>query len=137
MAHVNGSPLTMVAMGDVRVAVIGAAGRMGATVSEAVERAEGLDLAHPVGSGVDLSQVTSENTVVAVVVTGPDATEQNVHTLIDTGVHEVVGTTGWTEQSLGRVRQRLERHPQVGVLIAPNFALSAVLAMRFAAQAAR
>src|SRR5699024_5005618 len=49
----------------------------------------------------------------------------------------VVGTTGWTEQSLGRVRQRLEQHPQVGVLIAPNFALSAVLAMRFAARAGR
>ena len=121
----------------ISVAVIGAAGRMGATVCEAVEEADGLDLVHRLDAGDDLGQITAEDTDVAVDFTVPDATEQNVHTLIDQGVHVVVGTTGWTEESLGRVRRQLESRPDVGVLIAPNFALSAVLAMRFAAQAAR
>ncbi|MGC0273561.1 4-hydroxy-tetrahydrodipicolinate reductase [Pseudactinotalea sp. Z1739] len=125
-------------MGEaIRVAVIGAAGRMGATVCEAVEGAEGLDLAHRLDAGDDLGQVAPESTDVAVDFTVPDVTEQNVHTLIDQGVHVVVGTTGWTEESLGRVREHLSERPGAGVLIAPNFALSAVLAMRFAARAAR
>jgi len=69
--------------------------------------------------------------------TVPSATEANVHALIDAGIDAVVGTTGWTDQALARVREHLGRTPRTGVLIAPNFALSAVLAMRFAAQAAR
>lgn len=128
----------MTTMGEaIRVAVIGAAGRMGSTVCAAVEDAGGLDLVHRLDDGDDLDQVTAGTTDVAVDFTIPEATEGNVHTLIDQGVHVVVGTTGWTEESLGRVRVRLEQHPDLGVLIAPNFALSAVLAMHFAAQAAR
>lgn len=128
----------MITMGEaIRVAVIGAAGRMGSTVCAAVEDAAGLDLVRRLDAGDDLDQVTAGTTDVAVDFTVPSATEGNVHTLIDQGVHVVVGTTGWTKESLGRVRQRLEQHPGLGVLIAPNFALSAVLAMRFAAQAAR
>jgi 4-hydroxy-tetrahydrodipicolinate reductase len=48
-----------------------------------------------------------------------------------------VGTPGWTEDSLGRVRDHLATRPGVGVIVAPNFALGAVLAMTFAARAAR
>ncbi len=59
-----------------------------------------------------------------------------MHALIDAGVHAVVGTSGWTEDALARVRDHLAAAPGVGVLIAPNFALSAVLSMRFAAMAA-
>ena len=69
--------------------------------------------------------------------TVPDVTEANVHLLIDAGVHAVVGATGWTDAALARVRGHLAQTPGVGVVIAPNFALGAVLAMSFAAQAAR
>jgi len=64
-----------------------------------------------------------------------------VHALIDAGVHAVVGTTGWTDESRARVAEHLAQRAaegvRVGVLIAPNFGLSAVLAMTFAAKAAR
>ncbi|GMA31772.1 hypothetical protein GCM10025875_17640 [Litorihabitans aurantiacus] len=60
-----------------------------------------------------------------------------VHALLDAGVHAVVGTTGWDADALARVRAHASTRPDVGVLIAPNFALSAVLAMRFASVAAR
>lgn len=122
---------------DIRVAVLGAAGRMGSTVCDAVEEADGLSLTHRLDAGDDVGALSAEEVDVAVDFTVPDATEANVHALIDAGIHAVVGTTGWTEESMDRVRDRLAERAGLGVLIAPNFALSAVLAMRFAAQAAR
>ncbi|HLS25033.1 MAG TPA: 4-hydroxy-tetrahydrodipicolinate reductase [Beutenbergiaceae bacterium] len=121
----------------ISVAVLGAAGRMGATVCEAVDGAADLALAARLDHGDDVSALDPGTAQVAVDFTVPDATEANVHALIDAGIHAVVGTTGWTEESLGRVRDHLAQRPDIGVLIAPNFALSAVLAMQFAAQAAR
>lgn len=119
-----------------RVAVLGAAGRMGRTVCEAVENAEGLELVATVESGDDIAALAGRVDV-AVDFTVPSATEANVHALIEAGVHAVVGTTGWDEGALERVRDHLGRADgDVGVLIAPNFSLSAVLALRFAAQAA-
>jgi len=114
---------------------------MGATVCAAVEAAPGLELVARLDAGDDLAQVEASAADVAVDFTVPSATEANVHALIDAGVHAVVGTTGWDDESLARVSAHLDAahaagHP-VGVLIAPNFALGAVLAVRFAAQAAR
>ena len=122
---------------DLRVAVLGAAGRMGSTVVRAVQGAPGLELVATVDADGDLGRVSDSGAQVAVDFTLPSVTEQNVHTLIDRGVHVVVGTTGWDEAALGRVRDHLVRTPGVGVLIAPNFALGAVLAASFAARAAR
>lgn len=121
----------------IRVAVLGASGRMGATTVRAVQEADGLDLVAALDAGDDLRAVTDAGAHVAVDFTVPSATEQNVHALVDAGVHAVVGTTGWDDASLGRVRDHLLRAPGVGVLVAPNFALGAVLAMTFARQAAR
>lgn len=121
----------------IRVAVLGAAGRMGQAVRAAVDGAADLSLAATLDAGDDFARVVASGAQVAVDFTVPAATEANVHALIDAGVHAVVGTTGWTDQSLARVREHLARVPGVGVLIAPNFALGAVLAMTFAAQAAR
>src|SRR6188474_827552 len=117
----------------INVAVLGASGRMGSTVIRAVEAAPDLQVvaALDADAGLELAGAT-----VAVDFTVPSATEANVHALIDAGVHAVVGTSGWTEDALDRVRQHLTEVPGVGVLIAPNFALSAVLSMRFAALAA-
>ncbi|SNT05433.1 dihydrodipicolinate reductase [Micrococcales bacterium KH10] len=122
----------------IRVAVIGAAGRMGRTVCEAVTSAPDMELAAQIDMGDDLATVLqSANVDVAVDFSIPTATEANVHTLIDHGVHAVVGATGWDEDSLGRVETHLaDKSNTTGVLVAPNFSLSAVFAMTFAAQAA-
>lgn len=128
-------------MTSLSVAVVGAAGRMGRTVCAAVEAAPDLDLTVRADVGDDLAALSGRARV-AVDFTVPAVTEANVHALLDAGLHVVVGTTGWTEESLARVRDHLEelnagRPDGLGVLIAPNFALSAVLAMSFARQAAR
>ncbi|WP_303324634.1 4-hydroxy-tetrahydrodipicolinate reductase [Actinomyces radicidentis] len=121
------------------VAVVGAAGRMGSTVCQAVEDAEGLELVARLDTGDEITSETLNGAEVAVDFTVPDVTEANVHALVDAGVDVVVGTTGWSEESYGRVREHLARPEAAGrsVLIAPNFALSAVLVMSFAAKAAR
>jgi 4-hydroxy-tetrahydrodipicolinate reductase len=119
----------------VAVAVIGAAGRMGRTTCAAVEAAAGLDLVARLDVGDDLAAGLKEADV-AVVFSVPDAVVDNVLTCVRAGVHAVVGTTGWTPERLQQVRDALEQAPEVGVLVAPNFALGAVLLIRFAAQAA-
>ena len=122
---------------DLRVAVLGAAGRMGSAVCAAVEAAPDLELVATVDADDDLSCVSDAGAQVAVDFTVPAVTEANVHALIDRGIHVVVGTTGWTDEAYARVREHLANAPGLGVLIAPNFALGAVLAQAFAARAAR
>jgi len=107
-----------------RVGVFGADGRMGSTTCAAIERADGLTL-------VDVSEAE-----VAVEFTHPDAVMANVRWCVDHGVHCVVGTSGMTEDRLAEVRSWLGDAPSVGVVVVPNFALGAVLMMRFAEQAA-
>jgi 4-hydroxy-tetrahydrodipicolinate reductase len=119
------------------VAVLGAAGRMGATVVQAVQASPDLDLVAQIGPDDDLSAITADRVDVAVDFTVPSVTEQHVHALVDAGVHAVVGTTGWDADALRRVQDHLVRAPGVGVLVAPNFALGAVLAMTLASRAAR
>lgn len=121
----------------IRVAVIGAAGRMGSQACAAVEAADDLELVASLRRGDDLQQVVDAGAQVAVDLTVPAATRENVAFLIEHGIHAVVGTTGWDEDSREAVRAQLSEHPGVGVLIAPNFAIGAVLAMRFAEVAAR
>ncbi|HST82241.1 MAG TPA: 4-hydroxy-tetrahydrodipicolinate reductase [Kineosporiaceae bacterium] len=121
------------------VAVVGAAGRMGSTTCAAVEAAEGLALAARIDVGDDL-EAGLKGVDVAVIFSVPDAVVEHVLTCVRLGVHAVVGTSGWTAERLHQVREALGERPdegvRVGVLIAPNFALGAVLLMQFAAQAA-
>lgn len=119
------------------VAVLGAAGRMGRTVVDAVEAAPDLELVAALEHGDDVGAVAATGARVAIDFTVPAVAEQNVRSLVAQGVHAVVGTTGWTAESLARVEADLAQRPGVGVLVAPNFALGAVLAMAFAARAAR
>lgn len=121
----------------INVAVLGAAGRMGATVVAAVNDADGLELVAALDADDPIALAVEKGAHVAVDFTVPSATEANVHALIDAGIHAVVGTTGWNAESLARVEEHLREKPEVGVLIAPNFAIGAVLAMRFSAAAAR
>lgn len=119
-----------------KVAVLGADGRMGATVCDAVENAPDLQLVARLERDDDVASLAGRADV-AVDFTVPSVTEANVHALLDAGVHAVVGTTGWDDPALARVEEHLARTDGLGVVIAPNFALSAVLAMQFAATAAR
>jgi 4-hydroxy-tetrahydrodipicolinate reductase len=108
---------------------------MGSTVCQAVEAADDLELVGRFDLGDELGEV--DGAEVAVEFSTPAATLANVLHCIRRGVHAVVGTTGWSEDKLDRVRWALDTSPGTGVLIAPNFSLGAVLMMRFAAQAAR
>lgn len=121
-------------MSATRVAVIGAAGRMGSTVCAAVEAADGLDLVGRFDAGDDLGDLGGAD--VAVEFSVPDASPGNVAHCVDRGVHVVVGTTGWSQERLADLRARLGDDPGVGVLVAPNFAVGAVLLMAFAERAA-
>jgi 4-hydroxy-tetrahydrodipicolinate reductase len=121
----------------INVAVLGAAGRMGSTVVRAVEAADDLALVASLDVGYEAAELRDTGATVAVDFTIPEVTEANVHALIDSGIHAVVGTTGWTDDALTRVREHLAAAPGIGVLIAPNFALGAVLAMRLSAAASR
>lgn len=120
-----------------KVAVLGAAGRMGRTVVDAVNGADDLELVATLDAGGDLADVVASGAQVAVDFTVPTVTQSHVHALVDAGVHVVVGTTGWDESALARVRDHLAQAPGVGVVVAPNFAIGAVLTTHFAAQAAR
>ena len=122
----------------IKVSVVGAKGRMGSHVVDAVNNADDTELALALDAGDDLSQITPENTDVVVEFTVPSVSLDNVRALVAQGVDVVVGTTGWTEEKLDQVRAALAAAPREGqsVFIAPNFAISAVLADYFAKVAA-
>ena len=122
----------------IRVSVVGAKGRMGSHVVEAVNGAEDMELALALDAGDDLSAITPDNTDVVVEFTVPSVTLDNVLALISQGVDVVVGTTGWTDERLDQVGAALAGAPKAdqAVFIAPNFAISAVLADHFAKLAA-
>lgn len=121
----------------VRVMVVGALGRVGKCLVRGVEQADDLELAGAVDAGDDLGAlIESERPAVAIDFTTPDVVYENVTRLLRAGVHAVVGTTGHTQQQLEEF-DRLAREHDVGCMVAPNFALGAVLMMRFAEEAAR
>jgi 4-hydroxy-tetrahydrodipicolinate reductase len=120
-----------------RVGVLGAKGKVGATIVAAVEAAEDLTFTAGVDAGDALSLFTDSQTGVVIDFTHPDVVMDNLKFLIDNGIHAVVGTTGFTDGRLSQVKAWLADKPDVAVLIAPNFAIGAVLSMHFAKQAAR
>lgn len=120
-----------------RVGVLGAKGKVGATMVQAVEAAEDLTLSAGVDAGDALSLLTESETDVVIDFTHPDVVMDNLKFLIDNGIHAVVGTTGFTWERIAQVEEWLKAKPEVAVLIAPNFAIGAVLCMQFAKQAAR
>lgn len=119
-----------------KVAVLGAKGRMGQQVCAAVEATDGMDLGAALDEGDDLQQVIDTGCEVVVDFTTPEAVMGNLQFAIDHGIHAVVGTTGFDDDRLTQVRRWLADQPQVGVVIAANFGIAAVLMMRFAEVAA-
>lgn len=120
----------------IRIGVLGARGRMGQQVCQAVVAAEDMDLVAAVDAGDWLFSVADGGAQVLVDFTHPDVVMDNIRFAVDQGIHAVVGTTGFTDERLDTVRGWLADAPQLGVIIAPNFAIGAVLAMRFAQLAA-
>lgn len=123
-------------MGNIRVGVLGARGRMGSTVCDAVREADGLELVASLDQGDSLDQLLIQKAEVVVDFTHPDVVMGNLEFLLAHGIHGVVGTTGFTDARLAQLETLRSSGSTANILIAPNFGLAAVLMMRFAAIAA-
>ncbi len=129
--------MTRSADNPIRVGVLGARGRMGAEVCRAVEAAEDLEVVAMVDSGDWMFDIADAGAEVVVDFTHPDVVLDNLRFCVDQDIRAVVGTSGFDAAKVSTVRQWLEPKPELGVLIAPNFALGAVLSTRFAQLAAK
>ncbi len=121
----------------INVGVLGARGRMGTEVVKAVNDARDLELVAMVDEGDWLFGLADAGTQVVVDFTRPDVVMDNIRFCIDNNIHCVVGTTGFDEDRLATIAEWLAPKPDVGVIIAPNFGIGALLLMRFAQEAAR
>ena len=125
----------------IKVAVAGAAGRMGETVCRAVSDASDLELVARADPALDVSLAEAlesrpdvlDGADVMVDFTRPDTALDNVRAALSAGVHAVVGTSGWDVEAA----RELASGQRANVFFAPNFAIGAVLMMRFAAEAAQ
>jgi 4-hydroxy-tetrahydrodipicolinate reductase len=118
----------------IKVGVLGARGRVGSEVCRAIEEADDAELVARVDADDPLDDLTAAEVVVDF--THPDVVMDNLRWCLAHGLHCVVGTTGFDDARLDALRAALSDAPGVGVLIAPNFSVGAVLMMRFAAAAA-
>jgi 4-hydroxy-tetrahydrodipicolinate reductase len=119
----------------VGVGVLGARGRMGREVARVVGEAADLDVAAEVDQGDDLDALLKASVVVDF--THPGVVMANLRWCVEHDLDMIVGTSGFAEDRLDEVRGLLADHPDVRVLIVPNFSVGAILMMAFAAQAAR
>ncbi len=120
-----------------KVAVLGAKGRMGAEAVAAINAATDLTLSAALDLGDSLEKLVSTGTEIVVDFTTPDSVMKNLDFAINNGIHVVVGTTGFDDKKLAQLKTLLSNHPKVGALIAPNFGLGAVLMMQFSQTAAK
>jgi len=121
----------------IKVGVLGARGRMGATTVAAINETDDLELVAALDLGDDIAQLVTSGAQVVVDFTHPDSVMNNLEYAINHGINVVVGTTGFDSKKLETIRGWLTANPNVGALIAPNFGLGAVLMMQFAAQASK
>jgi 4-hydroxy-tetrahydrodipicolinate reductase len=119
----------------IKVGVLGAHGRMGTAVCEAVDAAEDMELAATVGRDEPLDKLAGVDVVVDF--TLPDTVMANLEWCVEHGIHTVVGVSGFDAKRLESAREILAADPEVGSVIAPNFGIGAVLMMQFAAKAAK
>jgi 4-hydroxy-tetrahydrodipicolinate reductase len=121
----------------IKVAVLGAKGRMGAETVKAISSTSDLSLVAQIDLGDSIEQLIATGAQVVVDFTHPDSVMKNLEYAIKNGIHVVVGTTGFDDKKLSSVKGWLASNPTVGAVIAPNFGLGAVLMMQFAAKAAQ
>ncbi|WEH36196.1 4-hydroxy-tetrahydrodipicolinate reductase [Streptomyces sp. AM 4-1-1] len=124
-------------MSKLRVAVLGAKGRIGSEAVRAVEAADDMELVAALDRDDRLDTLAEAGAQVTVDLTTPASVMDNLDFCVRHGIHAVVGTTGWNDERLARLNSWLSDSPRTGVLVAPNFSIGAVLTMRFAEQAAR
>lgn len=121
----------------IKVGVLGARGRMGGEVVKAVNSASDMELVAALDIDDSLDQLVEVGAEVVVDFTHPESVMANLEFLISKGIHVVVGTTGFNQARLDKVSALVGANSKVGVLVAPNFGMGAVLMMKFAEQAAR
>jgi len=121
----------------IRVGVLGAKGKMGQAVLTAISGADDLECVAQIDLGDSLDLLTKNNAEVVIDFTQPDSVMGNLKFAIENGIHCVVGTTGFNDEKLTQLNKLIAANPKVGVLVAPNFGLGAVLMMQFAAKAAK
>ncbi|MBC7517891.1 MAG: 4-hydroxy-tetrahydrodipicolinate reductase [Microbacteriaceae bacterium] len=118
-----------------KVAVAGASGSLGTLVTQLIEGADDFELFARLGSRDPLTDAVGADLVVDV--TLPGVSPGVVDFAIGQGLNVLVGTSGWTGERIAGLTGRLQAHPEVGVVIIPNFSLGSVLATSFATMAAR
>ena len=121
----------------IKVGVLGARGRMGQEVCRAIKATNDLELVTEIDLNDSLETLKNSKAEVIVDFTTPDVVMGNLKFAIENGIHAVVGTTGFDATRLDTLKKLLAANPKVGVLIAPNFGLGAVLMMQFAKSAAK
>ena len=122
---------------SIKVAVLGAKGRMGSEVVKAINSTQDLELVAALDLEDSIETIIKSGAEVVVDFTHPDSVMKNLEFAINNGIHVVVGTTGFDEGKLEKIKSWLSKNSKVGALIAPNFGLGAVLMMQFAAQASK
>lgn len=122
---------------SIKVAVLGAKGRMGAEACKAITASSDLELVASIDIDDSINELVSSGAQVVVDFTHPDSVMGNLEFAIKHGISVVVGTTGFDDAKLSKIKSWLSTQPTVGALIAPNFGLGAVLMMQFAAQASK
>jgi 4-hydroxy-tetrahydrodipicolinate reductase len=122
---------------QLKVGVLGARGKVGQVVCEAVRQADDLDLVAEIDVDDELDALVTKGAEAVVDFTRPEVVMDNLEFCIDHGIHAVVGTTGFDDGKLDQVREWLSHSERTGVLVAPNFSIGAILMMRFGAEAAR
>jgi len=120
----------------IKVGVLGSRGRMGAEVVKAVTEAADLELVASLDLGDSLEALITNGAQVVVDFTTPDSVMANLEFLITHNIHAVIGTTGFDDARIAKIKSLLANSTS-GVLIAPNFAIGAVLMMEFATKAAK
>jgi 4-hydroxy-tetrahydrodipicolinate reductase len=120
----------------IKVGVLGARGRMGSEVVKAVTEAVDLELVAALDLGDSFDALVANGAQVVVDFTTPDSVMANLEFLISHNIHAVIGTTGFDDARIAKIKSLLSTSKS-GVLIAPNFAIGAVLMMEFATKAAK
>lgn len=119
----------------IRVAVVGASGRLGSLACTLIEQQSDLALVARLDSRSDLGEMLGADVVLDV--TAPGISPTVVDHAVRAGIKVLVGTSGWSEDRLRTLRTLLQAHPDAGVVVIPNFSLGSVLATHFATIAAR
>jgi 4-hydroxy-tetrahydrodipicolinate reductase len=122
---------------SIKVAVLGAKGRMGQEVVKAIAEAKDLELVASIDQNDDIAIVTKSGAQVAIDFTTPDSVMNNIEKLLTANISVVVGTTGFDDERMAKVKKLVENKPELSIRIVPNFSIGAILMMRFAKMATK